>query len=230
MEEIINRWATDLIQYQKEFQGQAEKVAAWDKLLVDNGDKIQKLYAKTYEAERASSEVERQLSAVESQQDELNGWLDRYEREVDQMLARQVGPGESLQGPDQERERTYVSHRRPPVVRRPANVWIRYQLAETLSDRLDDMGKDLKNMIDQLNTASSTISKSNQPVDDPLSQIVKILNSHLSSLQWIDQHASALQAKIAAAQQSGQALATHGSSTLGDDAADDFYRSFTARR
>ena len=108
MEDIINLWATDLLKYQKEFLGQAEKVASWDQLLVENGEKIQKLYASTYEAERASSEVERQLSSVEGQQEELSGWLDRYEREVDEMFSRQIGPGETLQGPDQERDRTYA--------------------------------------------------------------------------------------------------------------------------
>ncbi len=108
MDEIITRWATDLSKYQKEFQSQAEKVATWDRMLVENGDKIQKLYASTFEAERASAEVERQLTAVEGQQGELEGWLNRYEMEVDDMVTRQVGQGEGLQGPDQDRERTYV--------------------------------------------------------------------------------------------------------------------------
>jgi nuclear pore complex protein Nup62 len=94
----------------KEFQSQAEKVAKWDRMLVENSDKIQKLYGSTLEAERATSEVERQLSAVEGQQEELSGWLDRYEREVEDMTSRQVGQGEGLQGPDQRgREREQMS-------------------------------------------------------------------------------------------------------------------------
>ncbi|KAI9825634.1 MAG: FG-nucleoporin nsp1 [Thelocarpon impressellum] len=219
MEEIMNTWAKDLVTYQKEFQNQASKVAKWDQLLVENGDKIQKLYASTYEAERASSEVERQLSSVEGQQDELSGWLDRYEKEVDEMFSRQLGPGEGLQGPDQERDRTY-------------------KLAEKLSDRLDDMGKDLKTMIEEINNASTTLSKTSK-TEDPLAQIVKILNSHLSSLQWIDQNASALQAKISAAQnQASQNMGrgANGQNALGGtgsgdgDAADEFYRSFVGSR
>jgi nuclear pore complex protein Nup62 len=35
-----------------------------------------------------------------------------------------------------------------------------------------------------------------------LSQIVRVLNGHLTQLQWIDANASALQAKVAAAQKS----------------------------
>ena len=106
MDEIITRWATDLTKYQKDFREQAEKVSEWDRMLVENGTKVQKLYGSTIDAERATQEVERQLASVEGQQDELSSWLDRYEREVDEMVSKQVGPGESLQGPDQERERT----------------------------------------------------------------------------------------------------------------------------
>ena len=159
MDEIITRWASDLSKYQKDFQDQAAKVAAWDRLLVDNGDKIQKLYQKTFEAERETSEVERQLSSVESQQDELAGWLDKYEAEVDEMFTRQVGQGDALQGPDQERERTY-------------------KLAEKLTDRLDDMGKNLTSMIEAINDASASLSKSNK-TDDPVRYPCYILSGQL---------------------------------------------------
>lgn len=106
MDEIITRWATDLSKYQKEFQKQAEQVSAWDRMLVENSEKIQRLYGSTLEAERAMTEVERQLTAVENDQEELTTWLDQYEKEVDSMMSAQVVQGESLQGPDQERERT----------------------------------------------------------------------------------------------------------------------------
>ncbi|KAL5361914.1 Nsp1-like C-terminal region-domain-containing protein [Aspergillus floccosus] len=216
MDEIITRWATDLTKYQKEFREQAEKVAEWDRMLVENGTKVQKLYGSTVDAERATQEVERQLASVEGQQEELSSWLDRYEREVDEMMSKQVGPGESLQGPDQERERTY-------------------KLAEKLSERLDEMGKDLTSMIEEVNGASATLSKTNK-ADEPISQIVRILNSHLSQLQVIDQGTSELQAKVSAAQKAGQTLSSrfgHGfnsSGMGGGSAADDFYRSYMGRR
>lgn len=108
MDEIITRWATDLTKYQKDFCDQAEKVAEWDRMLVENANKMQKLYGSTVDADRSTHEVERQLASVEAQQEELGSWLDRYEHEVDEMMSKQVGPGETLQGPDQERERTYV--------------------------------------------------------------------------------------------------------------------------
>ncbi len=108
MDEIITRWASDLSKYQKEFQAQAEKVAAWDRMLVDNSNAISKLYSKTFQAERDTAEVQKQLTTVESHQDELSHWLDTYERQVDEMMSRQMGQGDALQGPDQDRERTYV--------------------------------------------------------------------------------------------------------------------------
>ncbi len=149
MDEIITRWASDLTKYQKEFKQQASKVAEWDRLLVQNGEKIQKLFTSAYEAERASNEIEHQLSSIESQQNELEEWLDRYEREVDDLAAKQAGPNENA-GPDQERERTY-------------------KLAEKLTDRLDDMGKDLTKMIKEINDMSSVLSKGSKP-DDPVSK------------------------------------------------------------
>lgn len=43
-----------------------------------------------------------------------------------------------------------------------------YQLANKLSERLDEMGKDLGNMIEEINDASSTLSKTGK-ADDPVS-------------------------------------------------------------
>ena len=106
MDDIITRWASDLSRYQTEFQAQAEKVASWDRILVENSEKIQRLYGSTLEAERATTEVERQLTSVESDQAELEAWLNHYEAEVDNMIQTQVGKSEGLSGPDQERERT----------------------------------------------------------------------------------------------------------------------------
>ena len=106
MDDIVTRWASDLSKYQKQFQSQAEKVASWDRSLVENSEKIQRLYGSTLEAERSTTEVERQLTAVESDQAELEQWLDHYEAEVSQLMENSLGHGEGLTGPDGEREKT----------------------------------------------------------------------------------------------------------------------------
>ena len=168
MDEIITRWATDLSKYQKEFKEQASKVAEWDRMLVDNGEKIQKLYTGTYEAERASNEIERQLSNVESQQEELTAWLDRYEQDLNELFSKSIGTSEQVTGPDQERERTY-------------------KLAEKLTDRLDDMGKDLTKMIKEINDMSSTLSKGSKP-DDPVRLSFDVIQNpaHKANLYLVD--------------------------------------------
>lgn len=228
MEDIVTRWASDLTKYQKEFKEQATTVSTWDRSLVENGEKIQKLYLDTFEAERASHEIERQLAAVESQQEELEAWLNRYESEVQDMFAKQIGPGEQLGGPDQERERTY-------------------KLAEKLTQQLDEKSRDLSKMVKEINDISGTLSKGTK-TEDPvsnhsfpifcfsllrqfsqLSQIVRVLNGHLTQLQWIDANASALQAKVSAAQKSSGSLNNHYTGPE-SDAAEGFYRSYYGRR
>lgn len=42
-----------------------------------------------------------------------------------------------------------------------------YQIASKLSERLDEMGKDLTTMIEEINDASSTLSKTGK-ADDPV--------------------------------------------------------------
>jgi nuclear pore complex protein Nup62 len=49
-----------------------------------------------------------------------------------------------------------------------ADIVRSYQLASRLSERLDEMGKDLTDMIEEINDASSTLSKHNK-ADDPVS-------------------------------------------------------------
>jgi nuclear pore complex protein Nup62 len=109
MDEILTRWATDLTKYQTTFKKQAEQIAEWDKLLLENTDTLSKLVTKTMQAERDASEVEKQLSLVESQQDELSQWLDKYDKEIDDMIQK-VGLTGDIAGVDVERERTYVYH------------------------------------------------------------------------------------------------------------------------
>lgn len=205
-------------------------VAKWDASIVENTDKVNKLYSKTFQAERDAAEVEKQLRNMEDSQAELDGFLDRYEKQVDEMLKlHQVG-GDSLRGPDQERERTY-------------------KLAEKLQDRLNELNKDLTEMIEEINSTSQTLSKTGKP-DDPVSEnpgtrklpiqfanttmqltkVVRVLNSQLSQLQAIDAGAVQLQEKITKTQKESQHMGANGWNGLGTDPVDDFARSFRGGR
>ena len=46
----------------------------------------------------------------------------------------------------------------------------RYNLAEKVNGRLEEMGKDLSSMIEEINDASSSLNKNNKP-DDPVSML-----------------------------------------------------------
>lgn len=78
--------------------------------------------------------------------------------------------------------------------------------------------------------------KTNQVNPLQISQIVRILNSHLTQLQNIDQGTTELQGKVVAAQKSGQALASrfgtrYASPGVGNGSvADAFYQSYMGRR
>ena len=65
-----------------------------------------------------------------------------------------------------------------------------------------------------------------------ITHIVRILNSHLTQLQAIDQGTVALQEKVSKAQKSAQTLGhiTNGSTGTGGGAVEDFYRSYMGRR
>ena len=56
-----------------------------------------------------------------------------------------------------------------------------YKLAEKLSERLDEMGKDLTSMIEEVNGASSTLSKTNK-ADEPVCQRSSIWSTSMHLL------------------------------------------------
>lgn len=228
MDEILTRWASDLTRYTQEFRKHAETIAHWDQVIVDNSLKIDKLYVSTRTCEKQTMSVEMQLTAVENQQNELEAFLNKYESDIDEMLAKDGPASTEVGGPDQERERTY-------------------RLAERLGERLDEMSRDLQSMVEEINAVNGELGKTNK-ADEPvccsfhllnllliktqITQIVKILNSHLSQLQSIDQGTTVLQAKVTAAQKAASGMNYLNGSISGDNrgAVDDFYRSYMGRR
>ena len=85
-------------------------------------------------------------------------------------------------------------------------------------------------MIEEINSASTHLRQSSKSANaqDPLTQIVKVLNGHLSQLQVIDQGALALQQKVTAAQREARSYGRNGG--LGNDEVDAFARSYLGRR
>jgi len=240
MDDILTMWSTSLATHQKTFQALAERVSAWDRRLTENSSQISALYGRCFQAEHDCKEVERQLGLVERGQAELDGMLERYEGEVDRMLegAGLGDGGMGVGGVDAERERTYVYLAFLTTVSAVLTRRCRYKSAEQCAGRLTEMSHSLTEMIEEINAASSRLSSGGNSgggvaalADDPLSEIVRVLNGHLAQLQMVDQGASALAAKVQEAQHDASELRR--GSVLNGEAerwVNDFGRSYLGRR
>ena len=126
--------------------------------------------------ELLQKEVDQNLEYINAQQEELNQILDGYEKQI-----RDVFDGSAVQQPlqlvDVQREKAYG-------------------LAETLNAQLDDVSRNLTVMVDEINNMNGPQGAEGGDGDDTVGQIVKILNSHLSSLQWIDSASLTLHNKL----------------------------------
>ncbi|WFD33149.1 FG-nucleoporin nsp1 [Malassezia sp. CBS 17886] len=208
MEEIVKMWQEELEASVKEFGRQAGEVAAWDRVLLRSGNDISKLVAQIGQAEERQSTVDQTLDYVEQQQAEMETMLDAYEAQRNEVLqtggaqgAAAGARGLDVGVADLEREKAYA-------------------LAENLNAQLDDMSRNLVSMIAEVNQLSAPASAPRSSAgevspstlqalrigsretaagnDDPIMQITAILNAHLGSLKWIDEHTTAVRDRLEA--------------------------------
>ncbi|KAI6047304.1 Nsp1-like C-terminal region-domain-containing protein [Pisolithus marmoratus] len=181
IEEIVNKWSSELENQVREFNKFAAEVTVWDRALMENGNNLAALYSHVVAVEREQTEIEQTLDHVEQQQRDLSATLDAYERSTEEILGTQGGSLRSLDtGPaDTERDKNYV-------------------LATELHAHLDDLSTSLTQMIDSVNTLSLSATNGSSPRsgDDPMMQISQILNTHLESLQWIDGAVREVEGKV----------------------------------
>ncbi|NXV79595.1 NUP62 protein, partial [Atlantisia rogersi] len=159
LESLINKWSLELEDQEKHFLHQATQVNAWDRTLIENGEKITSLHREVEKVKLDQKRLDQELDFILSQQKELEDLLTPLEESVKEQSGTIY-----LQHADEERERTY-------------------KLAENIDAQLKRMAQDLKDIIEHLNTSGGSADTS-----DPLQQICKILNAHMESLQWIDQN------------------------------------------
>ncbi|PNI16463.1 NUP62 isoform 3 [Pan troglodytes] len=145
----------------------ATQVNAWDRTLIENGEKITSLHREVEKVKLDQKRLDQELDFILSQQKELEDLLSPLEE-----LVKEQSGTIYLQHADEEREKTY-------------------KLAENIDAQLKRMAQDLKDIIEHLNTSGAPADTS-----DPLQQICKILNAHMDSLQWIDQNSALLQRKV----------------------------------
>ncbi|KAJ8086474.1 FG-nucleoporin nsp1 [Marasmius tenuissimus] len=178
IEEIVNKWSTELETHVKEFNKFAAEVSMWDRALIENGNNLATLYSHVLAAEREQNEVDQSLDHIEQQQKDLAATLDSYEKVTEEIFG---GGGGSLRaldtGPaDTERDKNYM-------------------LATDLHTHLDDLSNSLTQMIDSVNSLSIPAG-SDTPSEDPMTQISQILSTHLESLQWIDGAVREIEGKV----------------------------------
>ncbi|KAG6336350.1 hypothetical protein ID866_2745 [Astraeus odoratus] len=111
IEEIVNKWSSDLENQVREFNKFAAEVAVWDRALMENGNNLAALYSHVVAVEREQTEIEQTLDHIEQQQRDLSSTLDAYERSAEEILGAQGGSLRALDtGPaDTERDKKYVN-------------------------------------------------------------------------------------------------------------------------
>ncbi|XP_034418421.1 nuclear pore glycoprotein p62-like [Cyclopterus lumpus] len=167
LEGLINKWSLELEDQERHFLQQATQVNTWDRMLVENGEKITALHKEMEKVKLDQRRLNQELDFILSQQKELEDLLCPLEESVKDQSGTIY-----MQNADKERERTY-------------------KFAENVDAQLKRMSQDLKEIIEHLNTSSGPADTS-----DPLQQICKILNTHMDSLQWIDQNSVLLQRRV----------------------------------
>ncbi|CAK8674328.1 unnamed protein product [Clavelina lepadiformis] len=171
LETKINKWSSELEQQEHLFLTQATQVNAWNKLLIDNSEKITNLNSDFEKVKSDQDRLNQELDFIKTQQQELEDLLLPLEESTRQQ-APSLGSSVHTHHADMERERTY-------------------NLAENIDAQLKRMVQDLREVIDHVNATSAPSDASN-----PVNQITKILSAHMDSLQWLDSNSGALQQKL----------------------------------
>ncbi|KAJ1933370.1 FG-nucleoporin nsp1 [Linderina macrospora] len=216
LEEIAQTWTDELALQTREFHTQAATVSYWDRALVKQGNRITELYEATMAVEAEQAALDQSLEHMEGQQAALNELLDTYEGRVRDLVkdtvVRSNGP---MRTADEERTELYKS-------------------AENLNTQMDELARRLTDLVGAVNSVSnaeppaSSDNDGQRAAQDPFVQIVNVLNSHLTSMEWIDEQTSRLQERVRAAHRVNQQVTlaqaqlsgSMGGDILGDGIAD----------
>jgi len=172
LEDTVDKWLHDLAEQEKAFVLQATQVNTWDRQLIENGEKVTELNNEVERVKADQSRLDRELDFILSQQEELEELLQPIEASAkSQQLVQHV------QHSDVERERTY-------------------NLADNIDAQLKRMMEDLREIIERINNSNVNPGSGGGAGDEAMASIGKILNSHMDSLQWVDQSTNQLQKRL----------------------------------
>lgn len=184
LNEVVNKWTEEIADIADQFDRAANLVSKWDRAIVANEDRIHALHRDAESLQIAHKELSSNLEIITSQQTELHSLLDALETDVERKLgANGVGSGAFSNGGT-----TMPSV--PADVEREAM----HRLAAEVMEELDAMALTIRDLVIDLNKNSGASTEDG--VSDTVSQIISVLNSHLDSLQYLDETSSTLQKRI----------------------------------
>ncbi|CAG8536090.1 8888_t:CDS:2 [Paraglomus brasilianum] len=175
IEDIMNKWNKDLDVCEKGFHSQAKEIGEMDRKVIDNIGKVGEIANQVESIKSIQQVIRSDLDNIAEQSGYLEKIVEQYETKYANITAETAV--------DKTREKSY-------------------KLVESMNEDLDKMGQTLATIITEVNRNMSTsnavalgdetdISAQNEE-EDALDEVVKILNAHLTSLQWIDQTATKL--------------------------------------
>lgn len=124
LEEHINKWTLALEEQEKLFINQATQVNSWDKVLINNNNKITSLSEAVERVKIEQQSLEQELEFITAQHTELDECITPLQNELSK-----------TQHLDVDKAQTYI-------------------LAENLDTQLRQMSEDLKEVIEHLNEAN----------------------------------------------------------------------------
>lgn len=189
LNDVVNKWSQEVSELSAQFEKAASMVARWDRAIIQNEDRVRTLHRDSESLEVAHKELSENLDTITAQQSELHGLLDELEKDVEKKLGTLTsdpanGQHQSALRADRERE---DMHR---------------MSVEVMSD-LDAMAQTIRDLVLELNKKTG----GDDGVSDSVSQIISVLNSHLDSLQYLDESSSQLAKRVNDVTQQCEAVA-----------------------
>lgn len=218
IEEIINRWSTDLESHVREFNKFATEVAVWDRALIENGNNVGLPCPDVprYSFDMILSCSSRLCMAMfwlpnESKMISTSRWNTSNNRKGSSPLQLKCTRSKcrissvvrvepygrwipALPTPSETKSRFFAFVKESYMADPFSHS---YMLATELHNHLDDLSSSLTQLIDSVNAMS--IGQGDSKVvsaDDPMTQIAQVLSNHLESLQWIDGASRELDEKV----------------------------------
>lgn len=153
------------------FHEQATIIQQWDQQLLGNLTKLMTLQQSVSTVQLSHQKLQQVLDGIRISQSDLITMLDALERQVDVLQQQQRSRPQS--NDELSRQRTY-------------------ELAEEVDDRLNVLNDSLSFTVEQLNN----IQAKQQDPHNPVTKILKILNVHTASLQYLENAATEIERQL----------------------------------